>query len=128
METQLLLNFALALSLNELIHVIAESTNIRVKLKRLATYIAGKPYKELPVNINTRAKSYGISLFIFVVTVGFSYTFFLWLDLSLETGIKTIIALLVASYAITAVIIDQAHVDIEKITKPYKNKVTKGKK
>lgn len=128
METQLLINFALALTLNELIHVISESVNIRVKVARLATYIAGKKAKEMPVNINTRSKSYAISLIIFVVVTGMSYAFFMWLDLPLDTALMTIIGLLIASYAFTAVIIDQFHVDIEKVTKPFKNKVLKDKK
>lgn len=129
METQVLLNFALALALNEFIHVISETINVRVKVKRLATYIAGKKAIEVPVNINTRTKSYAISLVIFVVVTGLSYAFFFWLNLSTNVALQTIIGLLIASYAVTAVVLDQYHVDIEKVTKPFKNKVLKnGKK
>ena len=126
MDIRLLLNFALALALTELIHVISESINIRVKVRRLATYMAGNKAQEMPVNVNTRAKSYAISFVVFVFTAFISFFFFMWLDLSLETALKTIIVLLVVSFASSAVIIDQYHVDIEKITKPFKDKVLKN--
>lgn len=126
METQALLNFALAMSLTELIHVMSEMSTVRFKLARLRTYMDGKPFKEPPGNINTRTKSYGVSLAIFVVTAGLSYAFFLWLDLSLRTSLQTIIGLLILSYAIATVGFDQYHVDIEKITKPFKDKITKN--
>jgi len=122
---QTLINLILALATNELIHNLAEVKGMRDKVSRLSAYIAGKPYKELPLNIDTRAKSYAISFTIFVVVVGLLYGFYMWLDLSTDTALKTIIALLVLSYAATAVTVDQFHVDIEKVTRPFKNKVKK---
>lgn len=120
---QTLINLILALATNELIHNVVEVKGMRDKVSRLSTYIAGKPYKELPLNINTRAKSYAISFCIFIVVVAVLYGFYMWLDLSTDTALKTIVVLLVLSYAATAVTVDQFHVDIEKITKPFKKKV-----
>ncbi len=117
---QNLLNLALALAANELLHNFLEVKNIREKVARLQTYIDKKPYKELPVNIDTRAKSYGISLISFVLIVAVFYGLFCWLSLELSTGLKVIVGLLVASYIVTAVTVDQYHVDIEKVTKRFK--------
>ncbi len=120
---QSLINLMLALAANELIHNVLEVQNMRDKLKRLSTYMAGKSYKEIPLNIDTRLKSYGLSFTIFIVVVGALFAFFSWLSLSPDTAVKTVIVLLVLSYAATAVTVDQFHVDIEKITKPFKKKV-----
>ena len=119
---QTLINLMLALAANELIHNILEVQNMREKVKRLAAYIAGKSYKELPININTRLKSYGISFVAFILIVSSLFAFFTWIDLPFDTALKVAIGLLVVSYAVTAVTVDQFHVEIEKVTKPFKNK------
>lgn len=116
---QTLLNLILALALNELVHNAMEVMNMREKLRRLTAYMNNKPYKELPININTRAKSYGISIFAFLVFVLPLWGLFSLIDLSTQTSLRLIIGLLVAAYFVTAITVDQWHVDIEKITKPF---------
>lgn len=120
---QSLVNLMLALAANELIHNVLEIKNMRDKVTRLTTYMAGKPYKEIPLNIDTRAKSYGISFVAFLLIVGALFGLFTWLNLAPETAIKVTIGLLIVAYAVTAVTVDQFHVDIEKVTRPFKDKV-----
>jgi hypothetical protein len=116
---QTLINLILALSVNELVHNAMEVMNMREKLRRLSAYMNKKSYKELPINIDTRAKSYGVSLVAFFVFVLPLWGVFTLVDLEQNLALKLIIALLVAAYFVTAVSVDQWHVDIEKITKPF---------
>lgn len=117
---QTLINLILALATNELIHNFMEVSNIRKKVTRLDTYIKKKPYKEDNMNIDTRAKSYSISVIIFVFMTGALFGVYSVFDISGDTALKTIIALLVASFFVTAVTVDKFHVEIEKVTKKFK--------
>ena len=117
-----LTNLLLALALNELIHICSELWAVRDKVKRLATYIAGKPYKEIRLKINTRAKSYAISIGIFVVIVSTSYIIISLLHLSAEVAISSSILLLILSYIVAFIGFDRYHVDIEKVTRPFMSK------
>lgn len=114
------LSLALALAANELIHNVFEVAGMRRKLTRLAAYIDKRPFKEMRLNINTRTKSYALALVVFLVFVIPLYILFLWLDLDTDTGLRLIIFFLVVSYSVTAVTVDQFHVEIEKITKKFK--------
>ena len=116
---QMLINLAVALAINELIHNVLEIVNIQAKVVRLKTYIAKKPFKEIPVNIDTRAKSYGISIGAFVILVAILYGVVSLFNPDAETALMTIIGLLVVSYFISAVMIDRYHVSIEKVTRPF---------
>jgi len=122
---QNLLNLILALSAGELLHNIIEVQNIRHKVTRLHSYIHNKPFKEMKLNINTRSKSYAISLVGFFVFVVPFYIFFNWLSLSLNTSLHTIIVLLIVAYSVTAVLVDQYHIEIEKVTRPFMHKAKK---
>lgn len=119
---QNLINLILALSVNELVHNALEIMNMREKLRRLSAYMHKKPYKELPININTRAKSYGVSFIAFIVFVIPLWGMFTFIDLSQDLALKLIVALLVAAFFVTAITVDKWHVDIEKITKPFMKK------
>ena len=114
-----LINLILALSVNELVHNTLEVINMREKLRRLSAYMNKKTYKELPIKIDTRAKSYGVSFFAFLIFVLPLWGIFTVIDLETTMALKLIVGLLVASYAVTAITVDQWHVDIEKITKPF---------
>lgn len=116
---QTIINLILALSVNELVHNTLEIMNMREKLRRLTAYMNKKSYKELPININTRAKSYGVSFIAFIVFVLPLWGVFMFIDLEQSLALKLIAALLIAAYTVTAVAADQWHVDIEKITKPF---------
>lgn len=119
---QNLINLLLALATNEMVHNVLEVKNMREKLKRLTAYMNKQPYKELPINIDTRLKSYSISLLAFVAFVGPLWLMFSWIDLSENTALKLLVGLLVAAFAATAVTVDKWHVDIEKITRPFMKK------
>lgn len=117
---QTLINLALALATNELLHNIFEIKNIREKVKRLVAYMDKKPYKELPLNIDTRAKSYAVALIAFMVFTLPLFGIYTLLNINADTAIKLIVGLLVASFVLTGYFVDQYHVDIEKVTKRFK--------
>lgn len=119
MEKQLAI-LMLALATNELLHNVAEITGIRGKVTRLTAFIDKKPYKELPLNINTRAKSYAISTILFIVVVSVLYGLYNLLNVSTLAAIQLTVGLLVASYIATAVLVDKYHVDIERVTRRFK--------
>ena len=119
---QTIINLILALATNELMHNGLEINNMREKLRRLTAYMNKKSYKELPVNIDTRAKSYFVSFIAFIVFVLPLWGGFTLLNLDQTLALKLIVSLLVASYIVTAVVADQWHVDIEKITAPFRKK------
>lgn len=119
---QTIINLLLALATNELLHNGLEINNMREKLRRLSAYMNKKSYKELPVNIDTRAKSYTVSFIAFVVFILPLWGVFTLLNLEQSLALKLILSLLVGSYIVTAVVADQWHVDIEKITKPFRKK------
>lgn len=117
---QTLINLVLALVTNELLHNVLEVKNIREKVKRLKAYTDKKPYKEMSMKIDTRAKSYGISTVAFLIFVLPLFGFYSVLDVSGDTALKLIVALLVVTYFTTAYSIDKYHVEIEQITKKFK--------
>lgn len=117
---QTVINLALALSANAVIHTFAEIHNVREKVKRLSSYVDKKPYKEMSVKIDTRAKSYAISLTMFVVFVGVLYGLFSLVSLSSYEAFKIIIALLTVEFFLMAFLLDKYHVEIEQVTKKFK--------
>lgn len=120
MNTQLLLEIACALALAHFIQVLFETSQVRKKVTRLQTYMNGKKYKEMPININTRAKSYGISLLGFIGFFALSYFIFWLLKPTLTAGLVEISVLLIISYAWVAFDLDRYHVAIETVTKKFK--------
>jgi hypothetical protein len=122
---QELINLALAVSANEILHNFFEIKSMRDKLKRLTCYMSKKPYKELPINIDTRLKSYTVSFIAFFIFVIPLYFMFSLLTLEQPVALELLVGLLIIAYSITAVTADRWHVEIEKITRPFKNKVNK---
>ena len=120
---QHLINFALALAAGELAQNAIEAQEVRKKVKWLKLSLAGKPYKDsIPFKIDTRVKSYGISLLGLIVTTAIFYGAFSWLNLSLHNAITTMAVLLVLAYIVTAVILDKYHVEIHQLMPPLATK------
>lgn len=117
---QTVVNLALALSTNAVIHTLAETQNVRAKVKRLSAYIDKKPFKEMPVNIDTRAKSYGISLIMFVVFNAILFGVYSMFDVGATEAFKIIIVMLNVEFLAMAVLLDKYHVEIEQVTKKFK--------
>ena len=117
---QTYINLALALSTNAVIHTLAETQNVRAKVKRLNAYIDKKPFKEMPVNIDTRAKSYGISLIMFVVFNAILFGVYSLFDVGVTGAFKIIIVMLTVEFLAMAVLLDKYHVEIEQVTKKFK--------
>ncbi|MBA3679559.1 hypothetical protein H0W80_05265, partial [Candidatus Saccharibacteria bacterium] len=82
-----LTNLLLALAINELIHVAFETWSVRDKVARLSAYINNKPYEETKLKIDTRAKSYGISIALFLVIVPIAYFGIGLLHLSVQSAV-----------------------------------------
>lgn len=119
---QVLINLALALAANEVVHNIAETMNVREKVRRLKAYIDKDSYKEMSVKIDTRAKAYAISVAAFVVVVGVLFGFFSLMNLNGNQALWWLIGMLVVAYFSTAVLLDKYHVDIERVTRPFMKK------
>jgi len=117
---QTLINMALALATNELLHNIMEVSSIRNKVARLQAYVDKKEYKEMPMNIDTRPKAYAISAVAFVVLVGILFGVYSIFNINADTAIKIIIGLLVVTYIVTVVTVDKYHIEIEKVTRLFK--------
>lgn len=120
MELQTITNILLALTLAHTLHSLGEVKNIREKVKRLEAYIAKKPYKEIPINIDTRVKGigmgYGLVVVIFLVMFGLVS----FIDPSVRTSVVISILLIVGIELINTVTIDAYHAEIEKVTKRFK--------
>jgi hypothetical protein len=117
---QTIINLALALATNELLHNIIEVNGIRSKVARLKAYINGETFKEIPLNIDTRPKAYAIATIAFIVIVGILFGTYSLLDINAEDAFVIIIGLLVASYFATGIMVDKYHVDIEQVTRKFK--------
>lgn len=118
---QSLLNLVLALAVNDLLHGIAEPMSARRKLKRLQTYIDKQPWTEDKLNINTRTKSYAISITVFVVITGIAFGVFSLLDLQGATALTVVAVLLVLANFVNGGLMDRWHVEMERVTKPFKD-------
>ena len=113
-------NLILALCINELIHVASEAWAANDKLARLLSYITKKPYKEIPIKVNTRPKSYAFSIGLFIIIVPIIYFGLGLLSLSASTALKLSALVLVVAYVVGFVWMDKWHVNIEKITNRFK--------
>lgn len=119
---QFLINLVLAVATTELLHNIVEATNVRNKVARLSAYINKKPYKEMNVNIDTRAKSYGIAAGAFVVLTAIALGVFSLLNLQGNAVLWYMIVVLILAYVVRSVLLDKYHVEIEHVTRPFMNK------
>ena len=119
---QTLINFVLALAASELLHNLLEIQNMEHKLKRLSTYIAGDVFKEMRFNINTRSKSYFLSIIGFLSFVLPLWLIFTWLSVSPDSALRLTATMLILAYITTALSVDHWHVSMEKITRPFMKK------
>lgn len=121
---QHLINLALALVAGEVVHNIYEAQEVRRKVEWLRLTMDGKKYKDyIPFQIDTRAKSYGLSL---AGLVGFAVVFYLlftWLNLSSKDAFWTIVVLLLLAYLATAFLLDKYHIEIARLTNPLRKKL-----
>lgn len=118
---QTVINLALALSANAVMHTIAETHNVREKVRRLSSYINKKSYKEMSMKIDTRAKSYALSLTMFVIFTGILFGVFSLINVEATEAFKLIIALLTLEFFLMAILLDKYHVEIEQVTKKFKD-------
>jgi hypothetical protein len=119
---QSLVNLVLALATTELLHNIFEVSNVRRKVQRLNAYIKKQEYKEMPMNIDTRPKAYGLSAISLVVLVGVFYGVFSIVNLSGNAALWYAVVVLVLAFVALSVLLDKYHVEIERVTRPFMNK------
>ncbi len=120
MDTQTLNNILVAVVFAHTLHSLMEPMNIRAKVARLAAYIEKKPAKEIPINIDTRAKGIGLgySIVVILFLIGFFITSFI--DPTTKTAILIAVVAMVVIEIINTVTIDAYHAEIEKVTKRFK--------
>ncbi|HUO61842.1 MAG TPA: hypothetical protein VMT96_00105 [Candidatus Bathyarchaeia archaeon] len=97
-------------------------TNDRIKVARLCAYVNKKEFKEMPININTRVKAYGLSAAGFAVLTGLSLAVLLLLNLHGNAALWYLAVAPTLSYFTLAVLLDKFHIEIEHVTKPFKKK------
>ena len=121
---QHLINLALALAAGELVHNVVEAQEVRRKVDWLRLTMAGKSYKDpLPFPIDTRAKSYALSLAGLVGFTAIFYLIFTWINLSANAALWTIVILLLLAYVVIAFLLDKYHVEIGRLTNPLRKKI-----
>lgn len=119
---QFLLNIVLALATAELLHNIMEASNVRRKVARLYAYINKKPFPEIPVNIDTRPKAYALTIISFVALTGLSLGVLSLMNLKGDTALVYLAVVLTLAFFSLAYLLDKYHVEIERVTKPFKKK------
>lgn len=117
---QNLINLMLALVLNHFLQIISDIMSVRQKVARLDAYISNRPWKEMKFNINTRLKSYSISVAWLVLVLLPLYGLFSWLDLSVDSALSLSAIILFLTYYVTFIGFDGYHVEIERITRKFK--------
>ncbi|MDB5184150.1 MAG: hypothetical protein JWO07_831 [Candidatus Saccharibacteria bacterium] len=117
--TQFLINLTLALVTADLLHNLSESANVRNKVARLSAYINKKSYTEMKMKIDTRAKSYGLSIAGFVVLTGIPLAVLSFINPHGDGALWYAIIVLFISYFGLAVMLDKYHVEIERVTRPF---------
>ncbi len=119
---QFLLNLVLALVTAELLHNIMETGNVRRKVARLRAYIDKNPVKEMPINIDTRPKAYGLSFVSFIVLTSVLFGIFSVINLRGEVALWYVVGVLTLAFFSLAVLLDKYHVEIERVTRPFMKK------
>jgi hypothetical protein len=120
---QHIINLALAMAANSLVHNTIEAQEVRKKVKWLSLSMQGKRYKDvIPFQIDTRLKSYAISSLGLIIFVAVFYLIFTLLNLSLVKSIWTVIILLTLAYISSAYLLDKYHVEIAVLTRPFLKK------
>lgn len=120
--SQFLINLTLALVTADLLHNLAEASNVRNKVARLSAYINKQPYTEMKMKIDTRPKAYGLAAASFVILTGTSLIIHSFLNLGGDTALWYAIVVLVISYFVLGVLLDKYHVEIERVTRPFMGK------
>ncbi len=104
------------------LHMIVESTSVRTKLQRLSDSIAKVPLKPYPININTRLKSYSISIVGMLALTGVSYAILHAIAPPTETLLWIAFYSIVIGDIVVAYLLDKFHVDIEPLIRRFAQK------
>jgi hypothetical protein len=120
MDLQTITSLLLAASIVHTLHSFGEVRNIREKVKRLEAYIAKKPYKEIPININTRLKGIGFGYLLVIVLFLPVWGLVNVVSPSVETAVVLSLMSIILIELINTVTIDAYHAEIEKVTQRFK--------
>lgn len=116
---QHLINLMLALVTNHFLQIISDIMSVREKVKRLDAYINNRPWKEMKFHINTRLKSYSISIVWLILVLIPLYGLFSWLHLSPNGALRFSAIILFLTYYVTFIGFDRYHVEIERVTRKF---------
>jgi len=114
-----------AVTIAHTVHALAEVTNVRTKLQRVIDAKAGKTLKPYPIDINTRAKAYGIGLSLPIFITLVAYGVLAWLSPSVGTLLWMTVILLAIVELFSMVSLDKYHIDIEPVIRSF-NRGQKG--
>jgi predicted permease len=109
----------LALCMNEFVHVCSEAWAANEKVARLSARIEHEQYKEMKIKVDTRLKSYAISIAIMLILVPLFYIGLEFINLGTNAALILSALTLIASYVVGFVWMDKYHVNIEKISRKF---------
>jgi len=117
-----LLHLVLALAATEVLHNYIECQQVRKKLSWLKLTTSGKPYhNDLPFEVDTRLKSYALSLLGLMVFTAAFYGIFSWLKPPATPALVSTAALLLTAHLLVAYLLDKYHVEIGALTNEQKS-------
>ncbi|MCX6806293.1 MAG: hypothetical protein NTY56_02525 [Patescibacteria group bacterium] len=105
--------------MNGFIHVCSEAWAANEKVARLSARIEHEQYKEMKIKVDTRIKSYAISVAIMLILVPLFYIGLYLINIGNNVALILSALTLIASYVVGFVWMDKYHVNIEKITRKF---------
>ncbi len=115
-----LAHLVLALAAAQLVHGVSEVFSARGKVARLSAYMLGQPWKEIPLNVDTRPKVYAFVLTVFVILTGVFFAVFTAINATGNTLLIIAGALILITYWSEIIGFDRFHTEIEAVTKRIK--------
>ena len=112
---QHLAEFVAALAIAHTLHAFAETANVRTKLQRAVDAMNKKALKPYPINIDTRAKAYGLGLGLFIIIGAIAYGILTLVALSLTTLLWIAAVLIVVVELYNLVALDKYHISIQSV-------------
>lgn len=122
MDLQTTANLLFAAAIAHTGHSLFEPVNIRAKVARLVNYMDKKPVKEIPVNIDTRPKAYLAAAVTLAIIFIPAWLIISAVDPQPKTAMLAAFWLMVLIEVVNTVVIDKYHVEIENVTRRFKDK------
>jgi hypothetical protein len=112
---QHLAEFVAAVTIAHAFHAFGETANVRTKLQRAVDAMNKKALKPYPINIDTRAKAYGLGLGLFVIISAIAYGILMLVAPSITTLLWITAVLIVIVELYNLVALDKYHISIQSV-------------